>query len=156
MDRMHRFTPTAVALGLIAFTHAMVTWSLSATVALFVGGAAIAFVAEATVVSLNWLEHHTHPTALGVPLSLLAAWPGTVYISFRLSLMVTDSPHAVVLAAAVATCYDALTDHLGVAAGHWSYMDDLPGPRPRGVPWWNFVGWFLVSGATAALAVPFL
>ena len=52
--------------------------------------------------------------------------------------------------------YDILTDHRGVADGHWTYVDDIPGPRHLGVPWWNYVGWFVVSCTTAALALPFL
>ena len=61
-----------------------------------------------------------------------------------------------VVAAVIATAYDVLTDFRGVADGHWTYTDDLPGPRHRGVPWWNFAGWLTISGLTAAFAVPFL
>jgi uncharacterized membrane protein len=108
------------------------------------------------VIAAGWLEHHVGPRVAGVPLYALFGWTGTVYVAFRVGLRASDGAGAVLVGALLATGYDALTDHRGVAAGHWTFTDDLPGPRVRGVPWWNAVGWFLVSAATAALALPFL
>ena len=150
------FAATTVALGTVALTHAAFTWPLYATLAFFVGGALVAFIAEAVVINLNWLEHHIGPKVLGVPPYLLFGWTGTIYIAFRLALLVTDGWAAVVAAGILATTYDVVTDHRGVEDGHWTYTDNLPGPRYRGVPWWNFVGWLVISCFTAALAVPFL
>lgn len=150
------FTATTVALGLVTLAHALLTWPLAATVALFGGGALVAFVAEAVVINLGWLEHHVGPKLLGVPLYVLAGWTGVVYLTLRLALLVVDGWAAVALAAVLATAYDLLTDHKGVADGHWSYTDDLPGPRLRGVPWWNFAGWLAISSLTAGLAVAVL
>jgi uncharacterized membrane protein len=146
----------ALALVCLALGHALLTWPRAATLALFGGGALVAFCAEAVVVALGWLEHRFHPQVLGVPLYVLAGWTATVYVAFRLALLVTAGWRAVALAAALATTYDALTDHRGVQADYWRYTDSLPGPRPRGVPWWNTAGWLAVSATTAALAVPFL
>jgi uncharacterized membrane protein len=56
----------------------------------------------------------------------------------------------------LATAYDLFTDHRGVDEGHWTYTGDLPGPRYRGVPWWNFAGWLVISTVTATLALPLL
>ena len=150
------FAGTVVAIGIVAVAHAAVTWPLSATIAFFGGGAIVAFVAEAVAIDRGWLEHHVGPKLVGVPLYVLFGWTGTVYVAFRVSLLVTDGWIAVVAAGVLATGYDVLVDHRGVEDGHWTYTDDLPGPRLRGVPWWNFAGWLTISCLTAAFAVPFL
>jgi uncharacterized membrane protein len=69
---------------------------------------------------------------------------------------VTDGWTAVAATGVLATTYDVITDHRGVADGHWTYIDELPGPRYHGVPWWNFAGWFAISVITATFAVPLL
>ncbi len=145
-----------MATGFIALAHAVLTWPLAATVALFIGGTVVAFVAEAVAVNSGWLDHHLGPKLLGVPLYLLLGWTGTVYIAYRVALLWFDGWTAVLGAAMLATAYDVLSDHRGVAEGFWSYTDDLPGPRFRGVPWWNFLGWVIITGLTTALARPFL
>ena len=150
------YVASTVAIGLVAVAHAALTWPLRAVVALFAGGATVAFVAEAVVIRLGWLEHHVDPQVLGVPPYALFGWTGLVYVAFRVALLVADGRTAVVAGAALAAGYDALNDHRGVEAGLWTYTDDLPGPRHRGVPWWNVVGWLAVGGATASLALPFL
>ncbi|WP_226480580.1 carotenoid biosynthesis protein [Natrinema amylolyticum] len=152
MSQDRRFAGIAAAIGVVALVHAAFTWPIDATLAFFGGGALIAFVAEAVVIELGWLEHHIGPKVIGVPLYVLFGWTGTIYVAFRVALLATDGWTAVVAAGVLATTYDALTDHRGVADGHWTYTDDLPGPRHRGVPWWNLVGWFVISCLTAALA----
>lgn len=156
MSGSRAFATATVALGLTALGHAALTWPPSATLAFFGVGALVAFVAEAVVVALGWLDHHVGPTLLGVPAYVLFGWTGAVYVAFRVALLVADGWTAAGLAAALAAALDALTDHRGVAAGHWTYTDDLPGPRYRGVPWWNVAGWLVVSAVTAGAAVPFL
>ncbi|NIB99150.1 carotenoid biosynthesis protein [Halobacterium sp. R2-5] len=146
------FAASTVAVGLVALAHAAFTWPTAAVLAFFGGGAAIAFVAEAAVVDAGWLEHHVGPKLLGVPLYVLFGWTGAVYVAFRAALLVTEGWPAVALAAVLATGYDVLVDHRGVAEGHWTYTDSLPGPRVRDVPWWNFAGWLAISAATAGLA----
>jgi hypothetical protein len=150
------FAATTIAVGSGSLVHAVVTWPLPATLSLFGGGVIVAFLAEAVAVNLGWLEHNIGPKAVGVPLYLLFGWPGTIYVAFRVALLLTDGWGAVVVAAVLATTYDVFTDHMGVEEGHWTYTDDLPGPRYRTVPWWNYVGWFLISCLTAAFAVPSL
>ncbi|MFB6251846.1 MAG: carotenoid biosynthesis protein [Halobellus sp.] len=147
---------TTVGLGALLLAHAAVTWPPLATVALFGGGAVVAFVAEAIAVELDWLQHHIGPKIAGVPIYILFGWTGVVYLVFRIALLVTDGWTAVATAGGIATTYDLLTDQIGVENGHWTYRDSLPGPRYRGVPWWNFVGWFVISCLTSALALPFL
>lgn len=156
MSNGRAFAATAVALGIVALAHAALTWPPYATLAFFGGGALVAFVAEAAVIDLDWLEHHVGPKVVGVPLYIPFGWTGTIYVAFRAALLATDGWTAVVVAGVLATAYDALTDHRGVADGHWTYVDGLPGPRYRGVPWWNFVGWFAISCITSAVATPFV
>jgi len=127
-----------------------------ATVALFGGGGLVAFTGEAVAVNRGWLEHHAGPKLLGVPPYILFGWTGVVYVAFRAALLVANGWTAVLAGAALATTYDVLTDHRGVSEGHWTFTDDLPGPRYRDVPWWNYAGWFLVSTVTAGLAVGFV
>jgi hypothetical protein len=146
----------SVLLGGGALVHAGLTWPVAATLALFGGGALIAFAAEAVVIRLGWLNHRVGPQLVGVPLYVLPGWTGATYVSVRLALLVTNGVGAVVLAASIATVYDMLNDHQGVERGYWAYTDDLPGPRYRGVPWWNYAGWFVISGLSAALGLAFL
>ncbi|AGN02926.1 hypothetical protein L593_14960 [Salinarchaeum sp. Harcht-Bsk1] len=150
------FAASTVLLGGAALGHALFTWPWEVTAALFLGGALIAFVAEALVVSLGWLDHHVWPQFAGVPLYVLAGWTAVIYVALRIALLATSGVGAIVLTAAIATSYDVLTDNVGVENGHWTYTDDVPGPRHGEVPWWNYVGWFAISGVTAALAVSFL
>ena len=140
----------------MTLVHAVLTWPVSALVVFFGGGALVAFIAEAVVINRGWLEHHIGPKVGGVPLYLLFGWTGAVYIAFRVALLVIDGWMTVTVTGMLATTYDLLTDHRGVADGHWTYIDEIPGPRYRGVPWWNFVGWFVISCLTAAVAIPFL
>ena len=156
MNSRRVFVATTVALGFVTLAHALLTWPLYATLAFFGGGALVAFVAEAVAINLDLLEHHAGPKVIGVPLYVLCGWTGTVYVAFRGALLVTDGLTAVLAAALLATTYDVLTDHRGVTEGYWTYTDDLPGPRYRTVPWWNFTGWFVISTLTATLALPFL
>jgi uncharacterized membrane protein len=151
MTDAQQFRTSVLAVGAIALGHALVTWSLPATVALFGGGAVVAFVAEAVVIRAGWLDHHVGPKLLGVPLYVLAGWTGTVYITYRVALLVAEGWLAVALAAVLATAYDVATDHRGVEDGHWTYNTTLGGPDYRGVPWWNYAGWLVISAATAAL-----
>lgn len=150
------FAATTVVVGSITVLHAVVTWPLPATLAFFGGGALVAFTAEAIVVNLGWLDHSIGPKTVGVPLYLLFGWPGAIYVAFRGALLVTDGWTAAAVAAVLATTYDVFTDHMGVEDGHWTYTDDLPGPGYRDIPWWNYVGWLLISSLTAGVAVPFL
>jgi hypothetical protein len=150
------FAGTAVGIGALTLLHAALTWPPAATAAFFGGGALIAFAAEAVVIRLDWLDHRVGPQVAGVPAYVLFGWTGTIYVAFQGALLVSTGWTAVVLAGVLATGYDILTDHRGVAEGYWSYTDTLPGPRRHGVPWWNFLGWFLISCLTAGLALPAL
>lgn len=156
MDQDQRFAAITTLLGVVTLAHATVTWPVAATVAFFGGGALVAFGAEAAVIALGWLDHHVGPKLAGVPLYVLFGWTAAIYVVFRIALLVTEGWVAVVLAGILATSYDILTDHQGVENGFWTYTDDLPGPRFREVPWWNFAGWLAISWVTAAFAVPFL
>lgn len=150
------FTVTTVVLGLVTLSHAIFTWPVRATLAFFGGGALVAFLAEEVVINAKWLEHRIGPKVGSVPPYLLFGWTGTLYIAFRAALLVTDGWTAVAITGVLATSYDVLTDHKGVEDGHRTYLDDLSELRYRGVPLWNFLGWFIISCLTATLALPFL
>jgi len=156
MTSSRTFVATTVMLGVAAYAHALLTWSLEGAVALFVGGAVLAFVGEVIVVNFGWLEHHVGPKVAGVPLYVLPGWTAIIYVAVRVALVITDGWMVVPIAAALATGYDVLADNRSVEDGYWTYTDDLPGPQHGEVPWWNYAGWFAISGVTASLAVQFL
>ena len=147
---------TTTGLGLAALAHALLTWPPRATIALFVGGATLAFLGEAIVVALGWLEHHVGPKVAGVPLYVLFGWTAVSYVTVRIALIVTGGWAIVPIAETLATAYDVLADNRGVEEGHWTYTDDLRGPRHGDVPWWNYAGWFAISGAIAGVVVAVL
>jgi len=58
-----------------------------------------------------------------------------------------------VLASALAfTAWDLYLDPQMVAWGLWTWDDDAPRPRYFGIPWTNYVGWFVVSALITWLA----
>lgn len=153
MSAERRFVVGTLLLGGAALAHAALTWSVRPTIVLFGGCAVVAFLAEALVVRLGLLRHRVRPQVAGVPLVVLLAWPATVYVSYRAATFVLPpGVAAAALAAVAATLFDAATDPIGVAAGHWAYPESpLSRPRFRGVPWWNFAGWLVVVFVTALL-----
>jgi len=153
MDDLTRYRVGNVAIFAVALSHAALTWPPRAVLALFVGGAALAGVAEVAVIRLGLLEHELEPQVAGVPLVVLLAWPAIVYASLRGALLVAPSgPPAAALAAVLATATDVLTDPDGVERGVWRYPEaTVSTPRYRGVPWWNFVGWLLLVFVSALL-----
>lgn len=153
MDDLTRFRVVNVAIFAVALAHAALTWPPRAVLALFVGGAALAGVAEVVVIAAGLLEHELEPQVAGVPLVVLLAWPAVVYASLRVALLVAPAgPPAAALAAVLATAADVVTDPDGVERGVWRYPEAaVSTPRYRGVPWWNFVGWLLIVFVTALL-----
>ena len=97
--------------------HAAPTWPFRAVVALFTGGTTVAFVAGAVASRLGWLGHRVDPQVLGILPHALFGWTELTYVAFWVALLVTDRSTAVVVGAALAAGYDALTDHRGVEAG---------------------------------------
>jgi putative membrane protein len=140
-----------VVVFLFALAHALWTWDLRATLALFLCGMAVAFALETLGVGLGLLRHNFEPQVAGVPVTVVLAWPGVVYVAYRLALVVTPAGvPAAALAAVVATLWDAVTDPGMVERGAWTYPESpVSDPRFRGVPWWNFVAWLAVVFVTA-------
>jgi len=153
MDDLTRYRVGNVAIFAVALAHAALTWPPRAVLALFVGGAALAAVAEVAVILLGLLEHQLEPQIAGVPLVVLLAWPAIVYASLRIALLVAPpGAAAAALAAVLATAADVVTDPDGVEHGVWRYPEaPVSTPRYRGVPWWNFAGWLLIVFVTALL-----
>lgn len=153
MDDRRRFVVGSLAFAIVALVHALLTWPLRSTLALFLGGVAIAFLAEAAGVRLGLLRHAIQPQVAGVPVVVVLAWPATAYVFYRGAvLLVPPGLPAALVAAGAAMVFDLLTDHIGVEQGYWAYpTSPVPGPRIRGVPWWNFVAWFILVFVTAML-----
>jgi putative membrane protein len=153
MNGLQRRQLTNVALFALASSHALVTWPLRATVALFVGGMGIAFVLEVLGVSLGLFRHRFRPQIASVPVTILLAWPAVIYLSHRLALLVTPAAiPAAALTAMIATAADALVEPAMVDGGAWEYPETVVSrPRIRGIPWWNFVAWSGIAFATAFL-----
>lgn len=147
-----RYVWGQLGLFLLALAHALLTWPLPETVALFAGGVAVAFVVEAPAIRAGLFTHHLRPRVAGIPVSVLLAWPAVVYLAVRAASLVVDGTLTVAATAAVlATLADAAVEPRAVAAGAWAYGDAIPGPRVRGVPWWNAAGWLGVVFTTALL-----
>ena len=153
MDPLDRYQLSNVGLFLVAAVHALVTWPLRTTTALFFGGVAIAFVLEVGGVALGLLEHNLRPQIAGVPVTILLAWPSVVYLVYRVALLVApDGVPAAALTAVLATATDVVTDPNGVSDGVWEYPESrVSRPRYRGVPWWNFLAWLVIVFVTAML-----
>lgn len=155
MDEERRFVLGALVVGSAALAHAVRIWPALTTLTMFLGGAVIALLAEAVGVRWGLLRHHARPQLFGVPVVVLLAWPATAYVFYRAAVLVAPSGlPAALLAATTATLFDVATDHVGVDRGHWEFPPSaVPGPRSRGVPWWNFVAWFCLILLTAMLPV---
>lgn len=153
MDLQRRYVWPMLGLGVLTIAHALATWPPQRALALFVGGAAIAFAAEIVGVYLGLLEHHLEPRVLGVPVVVAIAWPATVYVALRLALLVVPlGLGAALLAALLATLQDVLLDPRGVEDRAWRYPR-VPASvqRYKDVPYWNFAAWFGISFLTALL-----
>ena len=153
MEEEQHLVYGSVVLAVVAALHASIVWPPRMLIAMFGGGACIAFLAEYIVIRGGLLEHHIGYQLAGVPIYVLFGWTGTIYVAFQVAAIVTSGWVVPIGTALLATTWNVLTDHQGVRAEFWTYTHDIAGPTYRGVPWWNFVGWFLVSFITAALVV---
>ncbi len=155
MEARRRYQLGNIGIFVAALGHAIGTWPLGATVALFVAGGAIAFVAEAVVVGFGLLDHGLEPKILGVPITVVLVWPAIVYLCLRLALLVVPPGlGATALAALIGTGFDLVTEPYGLAEGVWHYPEHpLSRPRIAGMPWWNAVGWFCLVCVSAAVPI---
>lgn len=155
MEPTRRYQVGNLVVAAVAVGHALGTWSTAAVVGLFVGGAAIAFVAEAVVVALGLLDHAIDPQIAGVPVSVVLVWPAITYVCLRIALVVVPvGLAAAAVAAAIGTAFDLVTEPFGVGEGIWRYPEHpLSTPRFLGIPWWNTVGWFALVFVTASLPI---
>jgi len=155
MDVERRLLASTVGLALVAVVHGALTWGPAATARFVVIAVVAAFVAEVAVIRLGLLEHHTGPQLVGVPLAALAGWTGSIYVAYRVAALAVDPTVAPLLAGVLATAMDVLTDPPYVEVGAWSYPPArVSEPRYRGVPWWNFAGWFVLTAAVSWAATP--
>jgi hypothetical protein len=153
MDAVRRYTLTNAVLFVLALAHGLLTWPPGDVAALFVGGAAIAFVLEVLGVAWGLFDHEMTPQLLDVPLVVVVAWPAVVYLTYRAALVVLPAgAPAAVAAGVLATVLDVATELDAVEAGVWTYPEHpISGVRWRGIPLWNFVAWFTIVSVTAML-----
>lgn len=153
MNPVRRYALTNVTLFALALGHALLTWPARDVAALFLGGAAVAFVLEAIGIAAGLFRHEMRPQVLGVPLAVVAAWPAIVYVTYRIALLGLDpGVPAAAGAAVLATVLDAFTELDAIGEGVWTYPEHpLSSLRFAGVPWWNFVAWFIIVFVTALL-----
>ncbi|MFB6218400.1 MAG: carotenoid biosynthesis protein [Halobacteriaceae archaeon] len=153
MAPLRRYQWTSAALFAAALAHALLTWPLRSAAALFAGGAALAFLAELLGVRAGLLAHELRPQLGGVPVVVVAVWPAIVYLCYRLALLAAPAGvRAAALAAGIGAVVDLFTDPNGVREGVWRYPEHpLSAPRLWGVPWWNFLAWFVLVFVTALL-----
>lgn len=153
MDIQRRYGRTILLVAVAALGHGLLTWPVGRTLALFVGGAAIAFAAEVVGVQWGLVEHHLEPKVLGVPVLVIVAWPATVYIALRVALLVVPlGVGAAALSAVLATLTDIFLDPKGVEDRAWRYPRvPLSSARYKDVPYWNFGAWLVITFLTALL-----
>ncbi|BBD73116.1 hypothetical protein HS1genome_1505 [Sulfodiicoccus acidiphilus] len=84
----------------------------------------------------------THLAVLGVPLPVVDAWSVFLLTSYLASAGVERQSW--IVGALLATLLDLSVDPVMVSAGFWSWRR-VVGPTWFGVPWTNYVGWFIVS-----------
>ena len=155
IDRQRQFVLVTCAFGVLAVDHAAYSWGVLPALRFAAVAFAVAFVGELVVVQLGVLVHHTGPRFAGVPLVALFGWTGSIYVSYRLASLVADPAIAPFAAALLATASDALTDPVCVRRGFWGYPPSrLSVHRFRGVPWWNFAGWFCLTALVSWLGTP--
>ncbi|MDW8367998.1 MAG: carotenoid biosynthesis protein, partial [Abditibacteriales bacterium] len=126
----------------------------------FVLALSAAFVAEYVGVNyLHLLTHQVQPQIANVPTAILLGWYVALAASYALASALwrgVGAWGAAVGTGMVATIYDLVVDPLGLAQGWWvwhqggSYAPSVLGANNiAGIPWGNFVGWFvLASGVT--------
>ncbi|MFB6170269.1 MAG: carotenoid biosynthesis protein [Haloarculaceae archaeon] len=150
-----RASAALLAASTLVAAHAVLTWPLRRVLTLFLGGAALVFLAEVAVVRFGLLDHAMAPRVWGVPLAAVAGWPASIYVAVRVVALLGFSPGTTALVAALlATSVNALLDPLGVRAGLWRYPDArVSGLRLWGVPWWNAAGWFVLTLVVASAAL---
>ncbi|MFB6220028.1 MAG: carotenoid biosynthesis protein [Halolamina sp.] len=148
-----RYVASQLLLFALTFGHALLTWPFADAVGLFVGGAAVAFIAEVLAIRAGLFTHHLRPQLADVPLTILLAWPAVVYVAVRVATLLVNGPVVTAATAAVlATLLDLATDPAAVEDGAWEFhREEIPGPWFSGVPWWNFAGWLLIVFVTAML-----
>jgi putative membrane protein len=152
-DRLFRLT--TAGFGAAAVLHAAWAWGVAPAIRFAAVAVVAAFVAEVAVIRLGLLEHHTEPKLLDVPVVALLGWVGAIYLSYSLVGFVVAGAGRPVAAGLLATALDLLTDPNGVENGFWTYPESrLSTPRYRDVPWWNFVGWFVLTTLVPAVGAP--
>ncbi|SFR42177.1 carotenoid biosynthesis protein [Halogeometricum limi] len=155
MQEKDRFRLTTTGLGVAAVVHAAWVWGVVPALRFVAVAVAVAFVAEIFVIRPGLLTHHTGPKAMGVPFVALAGWVGVIYVAYSLVGFVVTGPLRPVAAGVLATATNLLTDPHGVAQGFWTYHESrVSSPRYGDVPWWNYLGWFVLTTGITAVAAP--
>lgn len=147
----------AYTFGALGIIFAATDWGIRDALVFAALAVGLSFLAELVVVRLGLLDHHIEPQVAGVPLAALCGWAGITAFAVRAATQFgwyfpswLPTP---ILAGLFAVLADAFVDQRGVDAGAWSYPDHpLSEPRSGDVPWWNFVGWLVLTALLALLA----
>ena len=92
-------------------------------------------------------------TLLGVPVVVPLAWTMMGYPAFIVgSKIARTKVRAAVAGGAALAAWDLFLDPQMVAAGHWTWAG-TSGPALLGVPFVNFLGWFVVATVMMAVLV---
>jgi uncharacterized membrane protein len=154
--------PDAVLLAAMLGWSAVLFWTLARALdenkalVFFVLSLLIAFCFEAFAINRSrLLTHYTHPQIWNVPLPILFGWFVAVSASYAFVAALIGRRNITLTAAAtgvVAMLLDFLLDPMGLGTGWWvwlragSYAPWLRGVNGvSGIPWSNFVGWFVLS-----------
>lgn len=122
----------------------------------------VAFVSEYVSVNyLHLLTHRVQPQVANVPTAILLGWYVALTASYAFASAIWRGVGVwgtAIGTGMIATIYDLAIDPLGLAQGWWvwhqggSYAPSVVGANNvAGIPWSNFMGWFVLSGGVTLL-----
>jgi len=128
----------------------------------FVIALGAAFVSEYIGVNhLRLLTHRVQPQIANVPTAILLGWYVALTASYAFASALWRGVGAWGMSIGtgmIAMIYDLAIDPLGLAQGWWvwhqggSYAPSVVGANDvAGIPWGNFIGWFVLAGGVTLL-----
>jgi uncharacterized membrane protein len=107
------------------------------------------------------LTHQVHPQFYNIPIAILLGWFVALAAAYAFAAALWKDAGMVFIAIGaglLATIYDMVADPLGLAQGWWvwnqpgNYALSIVGENgASGIPWSNFVGWFILAGGVSLL-----
>jgi putative membrane protein len=130
---------------------------------LFFGvGVIVAFLSEYVGVNVvKVVTHQIYPQLTNIPFAILLGWFVALAAAYAFAAALWKDAGMVFIAIGaglLATIYDMVADPLGLAQGWWvwnqpgNYALSIVGENgASGIPWSNFVGWFILAGGVSLL-----